>query len=82
MITLYPIESKQPFLLTNNNFMKTLKCDVCGTDIQGENFDAWFKAMHAHYMTAHADMMKEMMSKPKEEGEKWMTEARAKFEAA
>jgi hypothetical protein len=33
-------------------------------------------------MTAHADLMKEMMNKPKEEGERWMTEAKAKFEAA
>ncbi len=33
-------------------------------------------------MTVHADLMKEMMNHPKEEGEKWMAEAKAKFETA
>ena len=62
--------------------MKSLKCDACEFEAQGETFDAWFKAMHAHYMIVHADLMKEMMGKPKEEGEKWMAEAKAKFDAA
>ena len=61
--------------------MKTLKCDICDTDIQGENFEAWFKAAHTHYVADHADVMKEMEGKPKEEGEKWMAEAKARFEA-
>lgn len=62
--------------------MKTLQCDKCEFVAQGETFDEWFKAMHEHYATAHADLVKEMMSQPKEEGEKWMAEARAKFESA
>ncbi len=62
--------------------MKSLKCDMCEFKAEGETFDEWFKAMQTHYMTAHADLMKEMMGKPKEEGEKWMAEAKAKFDAA
>ena len=61
--------------------MKTLPCDVCDEAIEGETFDDWFKAMHAHYTTAHADVMAAMAGKPKEEGMKWMEEARAKFDA-
>ena len=61
--------------------MKTLPCDICGVPIEGETFDVWFKAMHRHYMTAHADIMKNMMEKPKEDGEKWMADAKEKFEA-
>lgn len=62
--------------------MKSLKCDVCEVKIQGETFEDWFEAMHTHYATVHADLMKEMMGRPKEEGEKWMAEAKAKFDAA
>ncbi len=62
--------------------MKTMKCDACDLDIPGEDFDAWFKAAFAHYNEAHADMMKEMEGKPKEEGEKWMAEAKKRFEEA
>lgn len=62
--------------------MKTLKCDVCSVGIDGQDFDAWFKAAHAHWIKDHATLMKEMESRPKEEGEKWMAEAKARFEAA
>ena len=62
--------------------MKILRCEICGQDIQGEDFGAWFKTMHEHWTTDHADVMKEMMLKPKEEGDKWMADAKAKFEAA
>ena len=62
--------------------MKTLKCDICDTSFEAENFEAWFKAMHSHYMTTHADIMKAMGDKPKEEGEKWMAEAKKRFESA
>lgn len=54
---------------------------MCGEAIEGETFDDWFKSMHAHYTTAHADVMAAMADKPKEEGMKWMEEARAKFNA-
>ncbi len=62
--------------------MKYLKCDVCDFVGQGETFDEWFQAMHVHYTSAHADLMKAMEGKPKEEGEKWMAQAKAKFDAA
>ena len=62
--------------------MKTLKCDLCETNIGGEDFDAWFKAAYKHYVSDHSDHMKEMEGRPKEEGEKWMAEAKARFEAA
>lgn len=62
--------------------MKTLKCDICDTDIQGEDFDAWFQAARGHWGAEHADVMKAMAGKPKEEGEKWMAEAKKRFDAA
>lgn len=63
--------------------MKSLKCDLCESEIQGETFDNWFKAMHAHWTVEHADKMKEMQETgTKEEGEKWMADAKAKFDAA
>ena len=62
--------------------MKTLKCDLCDADIQGEDFEAWFKAAYAHWTAEHGDVMKQMADKPKEEGEKWMADAKKRFEAA
>jgi hypothetical protein len=62
--------------------MKTVKCEICDADIQGEDFDAWFKAAFAHWTAEHADIMKQMEGKPKEEGEKWMAEAKKRFDAA
>lgn len=64
------------------NIMKSLKCDACEFEAQGEDFEAWFEAMHTHYASDHADLMKAMEGKPKEEGEKWMAEAKARFDAA
>jgi hypothetical protein len=62
--------------------VKTLKCDACDFEAQGEDFDAWFKAMYAHYVSDHADLMKAMQGQPKEEGEKWMADAKVRFDAA
>ena len=64
--------------------MKTLACEVCNADIQGEDFDSWFSAAHAHWAAEHADMMKAMGEKPnaQEEQEKWVAEAKKRFEAA
>ena len=62
--------------------MKTLKCDLCEAEIEGADFDSWFKAAHAHWTSNHPDAMKAMEGKPKEEGEKWMAEAKKKFDAA
>lgn len=64
--------------------MKSLKCDLCDFVGQGETFEDWFTAMRAHYTDKHADWMKAMETKPgaKEEGEKWMAEAKTRFAAA
>ena len=64
--------------------MKTLKCEICSADIQGADFDSWFKAAHAHWGVNHSDVMKKMGENPnaKEEQMKWMDDAKRKFEAA
>lgn len=62
--------------------MKTLPCDVCGRGLSAETFEGWFKQMYAHYATDHADVMAGMAGKPKSEGEQWMANAKARFEAA
>jgi len=65
--------------------MKTLKCDLCEHEAQGETFDEWVQALMPHYMEAHADVMKSH-SKDKEEMEKekakWMAENKTRFDAA
>ena len=61
--------------------MKTVKCDLCEVTMDGETFEDWMKAAHAHYAIAHAEVMKDT-SKTKEDGERWMAEAKARFDAA
>lgn len=61
--------------------MKTLKCDLCEVTAQGETFQDWMKALHAHYMEAHPEVMNDT-SKPKEDMDKWMVENKARFDAA
>lgn len=61
--------------------MKTLKCDLCEATAEGETFEEWMKALHPHYMEAHADVMKDP-SHSEEGKEKWMTENKARFDAA
>jgi hypothetical protein len=63
--------------------MKTMKCDICDNEFSAETFDQWFEQMKGHYMSEHADFMKEAQSKPnsKEEGMKWMAEMKEKFES-
>jgi len=61
--------------------MKSMKCDICDDSFEAEDFDGWFKQMFAHYNQDHADVMKGMEGKPKEEGERWMADAKAKFNA-
>jgi len=65
--------------------MKTLKCDLCDHEAEGETFEEWMNALMPHYMKAHADVMKDS-GKTKEdmtkEKEKWMAENKARFEAA
>jgi hypothetical protein len=60
--------------------MKTMKCDLCEHEAQGETFEDWMKALMPHYMQAHADVMMDP-SKTEEDKEKWMKENRAKFDA-
>jgi len=65
--------------------MKTLKCDLCEHEAQGETFEGWVKALMPHYMEAHTDAMKgkEGMNEEnmKAEKEKWMTENKTRFNA-
>ena len=59
--------------------MKTLKCDLCEHEAQGEVFEEWMKALRPHYMEAHADVVKDGSE---EKREKWMAENQARFGAA
>lgn len=61
--------------------MKTLKCDLCEHEAQGETFADWMQALMPHYKEAHADVMNDP-NKTKEDGEKWMKENQARFDAA
>lgn len=61
--------------------MKTMSCDICEQEFSAETFEEWFKQMQGHYMSDHADFMKEAQNKSKEEGMKWMADMKAKFEA-
>lgn len=61
--------------------MKTLKCDLCDHEAQGETFEEWMKALAPHYMEAHADVMNDPRNGA-EEQKKWMAENRERFDAA
>jgi hypothetical protein len=61
--------------------MKTLKCDLCDVTADGETFEAWMQALHPHYIQAHADVINDT-AKTKEDMDKWMTENKARFDAA
>jgi len=61
--------------------MKTLKCDLCDYEAQGETFDGWMMALLPHYKEAHAEVMSDP-SKTKEDMQNWMTENKVRFEAA
>ncbi len=58
--------------------MKTLKCDLCDVTAKGTTFEEWMTNLQPHYMQAHP----EVMSDPKGDMQKWMTENKARFEAA
>ena len=66
--------------------MKTLKCDLCEITAQGETFEDWMNALKTHYGEAHADFMQQKYSLSDEEKmtgmQKWMTENKARFDAA
>lgn len=60
--------------------MKKLKCDFCiDVEIEGENFDSWMEAAHAHYGSKHSDKIGNATD---EEKAKWSANAKAQFEAA
>lgn len=61
--------------------MKTLKCDLCDHEAQGETFKEWMYALMPHYMEAHAEVMKNS-SHTEEDKNKWMAENMARFESA
>ena len=61
--------------------MKTLKCDLCDVTAEGETFEDWMNALKPHYMEAHADVMNDP-NKTEKDRRKWMTENKARFEAA
>ena len=66
--------------------MKTLKCDLCDHEAQGETFEEWMNALKPHYAEAHAEVMKGKANLSDEEKQaemqKWMSENKARFEAA
>ncbi len=61
--------------------MKTVKCDLCDVTASANTFEEWMQALMPHYKEAHADVMNDP-SKTKADGERWMSENRARFEAA
>ena len=65
--------------------MKTLQCDLCNHEAQGETFEEWMNALKPHYAKAHADVMenkKGTTEEMKAEMMKWMAENKARFDAA
>jgi len=66
--------------------MKTLKCDLCDHEAEGETFEDWMNALKPHYAEAHADFMKQQEGKTAEEQkaemQKWMMENKVRFDAA
>ncbi|MFK8139327.1 MAG: hypothetical protein AB8E15_13285 [Bdellovibrionales bacterium] len=60
--------------------MKSMQCDQCDSVFSAETFEEWFKLMQGHYMRDHSDFMKEAQNKSKEEGMRWMSVMKQKFE--
>ena len=64
--------------------MKTLTCDLCDHEAEGETFEEWMNALKPHYAAAHADVMQSKTGTPEEmkaEMMQWMVENRARFDA-
>jgi hypothetical protein len=65
--------------------MKTLKCDVCDHEVQGETFEDWMNALKPHYGAMHSEFMKQQSERSAEEQkvemQKWDIENRARFDA-
>ena len=65
--------------------MKTLKCDLCDHEDQGETFEEWMNALKPHYALVHSDVMNSKKGTPEEmkvEMMNWMTENKARFDSA
>jgi hypothetical protein len=60
--------------------MKTLKCDLCEHEVQGETFEEWMNALKPHYFKDHPEVMNDS-SKTSADMEKWMVENKKRFEA-
>lgn len=59
-----------------------MSCDQCDQTFESEDFEGWFTQMKAHYMADHLAIMMEMKAKyTKEDGERWINDAKARFEA-
>lgn len=61
--------------------MKILKCDLCEHEEQGETFEEWMNALKPHYAEAHPEIMSDA-SKTNDDMKKWMSENKARFDAA
>ncbi len=57
-----------------------MSCDMCEKEFTAQTFEQWFSQMKIHYMTDHSDFMEQAKNKSKEEGMKWMSEMKTKFE--
>ena len=65
--------------------MKTVKCDLCDHEAQGETFEEWMNALKPHYAEVHSDVMNSKKGTPEEmkaEMMNWMTENKARFDSA
>ena len=64
--------------------MKTLTCDLCEHEAQGETFEAWMEALKPHYAEKHANVMQSKQGSPEEmqaSMQKWMAENKTRFDA-
>jgi len=65
--------------------MKTLTCDLCDHEAQGETFEEWMNALKPHYGEMHAEVMQQKQGTSEEmqaSMQGWMAENKARFEAA
>ena len=61
--------------------MKTLKCDMCEHEEQGETFDEWMNALKPHYGMVHPEVMADS-SKTNADMEQWMANNKTRFDTA
>ena len=63
--------------------MKTLKCDICEFETQGETFENWMNNLRTHYGENHMDFMMQkanLTGEEKMEGmNKWMEDKKYKI---